>query len=223
MSKEIQKHKMRQSKVYHKRIRYFAKTIYPVLFLGFFLLGCNPKSPQKSPIIPSVIIPTDILQEGDLVFRRGNGLESELVVALDKVGIYSHIGIVVKDTFAGWQVVHIVPGEQELAEEPDRIKMEDISLFFREDRANCGAIMRLNGNTQKCKSASLRAQQLYHQKILFDHTYNIKDTTQMYCTELIDFVFRKENIFLYKEIIDKKYLLPGDIQVNEKLEVIFRF
>ena len=115
-------------------MRHFAKTIYPILFLEFLFCGCNQKSESSEPKL-SIIIPTDILQEGDLVFRRGNGLESELVVSLDKVGIYSHIGIVVKDTLAGWQVVHIVPGEQKSVEEPDMIKMENISLFFREDRA----------------------------------------------------------------------------------------
>ena len=195
-----------------------------VLVLALFLVvfwGCTSKSQTAS--IASVVINTDILQEGDLVFRRGHGMESEVVIALDKIGAYSHIGIVVKDSVKGWQIVHAVPGEQESAKDPDYVKMEDISLFFRKDRAICGAIMRLKGEAQKCKNASLRAQQLCNQQVLFDHSYNIEDTTKMYCTELIDFVFRKENLFLYKEVIDKKYLLPGDIQVNKDIEVILQF
>ena len=180
-------------------------------------------SGEKKQTYSFVDVPENLLREGDLVFRRGSGLESDLVVALDEVGIYSHIGIVVKDSLKGWQVIHAVPGEQELAKEPDYVKMDSIALFFRSDRANCGAVMRLKNEARKCENAALRARQLYEQKMLFDHSYHLYDTTTMYCTELVDFVFRREGIFLYKEVVDKKYLLPGDIQVNKGLEEIFRF
>ena len=193
--------------------------IYTILCLGLFSSGCTEKKQTTS----IICIPDNLLQEGDLAFRRGYGMESDIVVALDKVGVYSHLGIIVKDTLKGWQIIHTVPGEATRAGEPDRIKMDDLSLFFRGDRASCGAIMRLEGETEKCKNASLQALQLYHRGVLFDHSYDLKDTTNMYCTELIDFVFRKENICLYKDTIDKKYLLPGDIQTNKNLEVIFRF
>ncbi len=42
------------------------------------------------------IIPTNILQQGDIAFRRGEGFISEVVVYNDANGMYSHIGVIVR-------------------------------------------------------------------------------------------------------------------------------
>ena len=220
---------------------------------------CTGRADGKRMDRVGVVIPEGLLQEGDLVFRRGYGLESDLVVFLDRSGAYSHIGIVVRDSLRGWQVVHAIFGESDVDEKAgneanrkedreaggaadrgadgersaglsidlkhvrDCVKMEDIALFFRGDRAQSGAVMRLKGEERRLERVAVRAKRLCEGQILFDHSYDLQDTTEMYCTELVDFVFRREGLILYKEVVDKKYLLPGDVLRNKDLEEIFSF
>lgn len=44
----------------------------------------------------SLAILDTVLREGDLVFRRGNGITSRAVLAADRGGVYSHVGIAVR-------------------------------------------------------------------------------------------------------------------------------
>lgn len=55
------------------------------------------------------------LKTGDVVFRRGSGLTSHVVLAADVNGNYSHLGIVV-DSAGIKMVVHAVPGIMEAPE-----------------------------------------------------------------------------------------------------------
>ena len=79
-------------------------------------------------------LPWQDFREGDLLFRRGEGVASHFVLIADKGGVYSHIGILVKDS-GNWKVVHAVPGEPDYENEPDRVKMEPVERFFNRERA----------------------------------------------------------------------------------------
>lgn len=183
---------------------------------------------RKEPV--KVDIPKDLLQEGDLVFRRGTGIASRIVLTADRQGVYSHTGIV-KKKHGKWYVIHAVPGETDFKEDPDRIKMELIDSFFTHSKAICGAVMRMKADSSACCRAAIRAERFYKKKILFDHQYDLKDTTEMYCTELIDYVFRKEGIDLTEGRLSRlsipgfhgSYLLPNDIAQNKNLCIIYNF
>ena len=66
---------------------------------------------------------------------------------------------------------------------------------------------------------------------LFDHRYDLADTSEMYCTELVDFAYRKVGIDLAEGRISRLeipafggvYLLPGDLAANRALRVIYHF
>lgn len=45
----------------------------------------------------SQTLPTELFSDGDLAFRRGTGFMSRIVVAADKNGTYSHVGILKKN------------------------------------------------------------------------------------------------------------------------------
>lgn len=196
--------------------------------LLFILLPTACNKNKKAESAPS--FPEEMWQEGDIVFRRGGGVVSRIVLIADAEGVYSHIGIVVKEG-GKWQVVHAVPGEPDFDGDPDRVKMESIECFFHPDKASRGAVMRVDGDSLKKSHAAERAKQLFRTHTLFDHSYNRTDSTQMYCTELVEFVYRHEGIDLTEGRISRinvpgisgNYVLPSDIQQSKYLSLIFHF
>lgn len=199
--------------------------------LVFFLIAmlqtsCTSKKEEKEHCLPG----EELLEEGDLVFRRGGGIASRMVLIADSEGAYSHIGIIVREGKC-WKVIHAVPGEPDFEGDPDRVKMETPEQFFAAEKATCGAIMRVKGNGIQKQQAAEKARQLFRRGTLFDHDYDCSDTTRMYCTELIDFVYRQTGIDLTEGRISRlnlpgisgNYVLPSDIQQSRYLELIYNF
>lgn len=195
----------------------------------FFLLaisGCINKEEATS----AVHFPYDLLRDGDVVFRRGTGIVSRAVVMANKQGHYSHIGIVVKEK-GKWMIVHAVPGEPDFEGDPDRVKMDDVSRFFSSEYAKSGALMRVSADSTLCHQAARHAVKLYEANVLFDHEYNLNDSSRMYCTELIDYVYKQQHVDLSEGRISSvripglsgDYLLPSDIQQSSLLCMIYNF
>ena len=202
------------------------RSLYLCVFIFLIVSGC--KKEKETGFVTD--IPYDLLQEGDIVFRQGTGIVSHAVTSVDKKGSYSHIGIIVcKDSI--WKVIHAVPGEPDFEGDPDRIKMEDIVTFFDYKRAKSGAITRLAIDSTLRRHAAYHAVRLFQTGILFDHNYNRNDTSQMYCTELIDYVYSKQGVDLTEGRISRvnipgfsgDYLLPSDIQESNLLYAIYNF
>lgn len=178
----------------------------------------------------AIDLPVDKFHEGDIVFRRGMGLTSQIVLAADSKGTYSHIGIL-KQIDNNWYVIHAVPGEPDYKGDADRVKIDDLYRFFAPDRASRGAVMRVDGESQAAQRAAQHALALFEAGVLFDHDYNLTDTTQMYCTELVNYVYQKEGIDLSEGRLSHinipglggTYLLPNDIAQNQKLQIIYSF
>jgi len=198
--------------------------IFLVLLLLLALTACKKSSVPVQERFVNVSF-----QEGDLVFRRGSGIASRAVLTADTRGSYSHVGIVVKEGSA-WMVVHITPGEAPKGEK-DSVKSESLSEFFKSSRAVSGAVMRFTGDPELSKRAALEAVTICQRKILFDHAYNLSDTTAMYCTELIRFVYLKAGVDLtggktehvHIPGFNGDYLFPSLIMKSPFLREIERF
>ena len=120
-------------------------------------------------------------REGDIVFRRGTGLESH-VVTTRSASVYSHVGLLHYDSLNHeWQVVHAVPAE----DDPEYLKTEPVSVFFSVERAERGAWLRVDCNDSVAQAAVRYALGKVEQHVLFDNDYRLDDTTQIYCTELV--------------------------------------
>lgn len=153
------------------------------LAIASVLLSCANKEDTS-------ILPDDCqLKVGDVVFRRGGGITSHAVLFSDRHGHYSHVGIVV-DSAGQRMIVHAVPGEPDFPGDPDRVKMERPDRFFSALRAQAGEVCRTDC-LQAAQTAARKALELYRRHTPFDHDYNDRDTTRMYCTELVDFVYRQ--------------------------------
>ena len=133
--------------------------------------------------------------------------------------------------YGKWCVIHAVPGEPDYKGDEDRVKMEPIEKFFSKKRASKGAVMRVEGETKCATKAAENAFLLFKAGILFDHEYDLTDTMKMYCTELIDHVYKKEGIDLSEgrlsrinmPLLSGDYLLPNDIAQSQKLRLIYIF
>ena len=170
-------------------------------------------------------------EEGDIVFRRGIGTKSNMVSHADKKGIYSHVGIVVKQDSV-FMVIHITPGERENGDTEDRIKIELPEHFFSFKRAQLGAMIRLKDSLEYGVSAAREAHQLLQKGILFDHDYSLENSDKMYCTELIwqaylsagkDITQGRRSRIENMPLFSGTYIFPSDIFDNDEFTLIYKF
>ncbi|MDD4848361.1 MAG: YiiX/YebB-like N1pC/P60 family cysteine hydrolase [Bacteroidales bacterium] len=198
------------------------KRLLFLYFIVVFIVGCGLD--QKS----SYPIPENLLQDGDLVFRCGISVSSYAVRVADKIGSYSHVGMVVKET-DGWHVIHIVNGEMEDTDGKEIIKNEPISRFFRKDRARAGIVLRYDAPDSVLHQVVERAKTLSQQEIYFDAYYSLSDSTKLYCTELIYNIFQNAQIDISEgrrsrcPTVKEEVILPSDIFKNQKLREIYHF
>ena len=191
-----------------------------LLFFVLLIFGCKQKAAF------SFQIDETILQEGDIVFRRGMSIASHIVLFANKEDGYSHVGIMVKDSL-GWKVIHAVPGETDKENPDEVIKKESLSQFLAPDKANAAAIFRLDTIETIGILAAQKAQTLFERKLLFDHKYDLEDSAKMYCTELLFFVFKYAGVDISEGRrssfpgFREAFLLPGDILACSKLKKIW--
>ena len=162
--------------------------LIPVILV--FLTACNGHRQETGCILPDSVE----LQVGDVVFRRGGGLESHAVLIMDSEGEYSHVGIVV-DTMGRKMIVHAVPGEPDYEGDVDRVKLDSVEKFFSPVYAVQGAVTR-PADSCCARKAAMKAKELFRRGVLFDDDYDMSDTTKMYCTELVLWVFERSGMRL---------------------------
>lgn len=187
------------------------------------LVQCNVPTRTQVPTIP-----IELLQEGDIVFRRGYGFASEMVVYNDADGKYSHVGVVVNSE-KGLMIAHSVPGGD--AEENDIMRLERIEQFYSAESSSCGEIVRMELDSLQRRRLSEMAVAKANEKIPFDHNYDLEDTTALYCTELVQLLYRNIGIDLAEGRITRlnapgfssDYLMPSDIYQNRNLKTIFKY
>lgn len=176
------------------------------------------------------ILPSDCqLKTGDIVFRRGGGVTSQAVLIAEKGGVYSHVGIVV-DSAGVKMIVHAVPDEPDFEGDSDRVKMDRPEVFFNEVRASQGEVRR-HRDTLLARKAAEMAMKVYQRHTPFDHDYDDKDTTRMYCTELVTYAYRQagcplsgiQHHGLRFMSLETDCVLPSDILDCKDLQLIVKF
>ncbi len=157
----------------------------PLQLILVSLLFCTACTKRKE----CSLLPDVELKAGDVVLRCGNGVTGRVVRYADGGSAYSHVGIVV-DSAGVTMIVHAVPDEHDFQGDVDRVKMDYPDMFFSSIRTNNGRVLRSADSVAAAKAASA-AYDIYRRRVLFDHDYDIRDTTKMYCSELVEFVYRK--------------------------------
>lgn len=176
----------------------------------------------------ALAIPVDLVQEGDIVFRRGEGVVSDLVAYNDADGKYSHVGVVAR-VDSGLVIVHAVPGEG--ADGKDRVRAVAISDFFAPDKAVRGEIMSFPLDSAQRRIISHRAVEKASMKVAFDHQYDLADTSKLYCSELLQLIFKHVGVDLAQGRVTHinvptmtgDYIMPSDIHKNPNLKSTYLF
>ena len=207
---------------------YFKHTLYTIAIIISILTMIQCSGPEQPKLSPK--IPIEKLQAGDIAFRRGESIASEVVLYNDIDGRYSHVGLVV-ETDSGLMVAHSVPGETSTQETIDVIQIEHINHFFEPKVSVRGEIMRMNLDSVQRHLLNILALKIVDDKDPFDHNYDLSDTTKLYCTELLQLLFKNIGIDLAQGRItpinvpglSNNYIMPSDIYNNNNLKTIFYY
>ncbi len=193
------------------------------VIISIGMIQCSVPEARQVPRIP-----VDSLLAGDIVFRRGEGMASDIVTYKDRDGKYSHVGIIV-DSDSGLMVVHSVPGEHPQQSGSDVIRIEPINQFFAPEVSHNGEIMRIDLDSEQRKRLSSLAIEKVSRKIPFDHNYDLTDTASLYCTELLQLLYKNIGIDLAQGRtthinvpgMTNDYIMPSDIYHNLNLKQIY--
>lgn len=208
----------------------FSYTMQKVLIVILLCLslslttGCKKQQVNPHRDVESLLMH---LEEGDLLFRRGTGFVGHIVTMADKEGHYSHVGIVAYKDSTPF-VVHAVPHEHDFEGDFDRVKCEDARSFIGRYTECVAGIYRPQVSDSLKSIAANHALRLSERQVPFDHDYNLDDTTALYCTELIEYVYslvgvsisegRRTDINLPG--MTGQYIMPSDLTKCSKLEEI---
>ena len=196
---------------------------YLYIFLLLTLFSCQQRSVEH----PSITPPTEKFHVGDLAFRLGRSLQSGLIASAGNgAKSYSHIGIIIEQD-STLKVAHIEPDNTR----PDeRILCESLEDFFAYEDAVTGCVMRYDHLNDAQRTAIERhATRLLNSRVEFDHDYSLSDTTAMYCTELVEYIFSLESVELSQSrrhtlpLVSEPIILPSDIAENDNLTEIWQF
>lgn len=153
-----------------------------ISIFGMFLFAYNYRVKQKHSVFYSLTkLEINKLKDGDIILRHGFGLVSDIIVeTLGEKYDISHCAIIVKDR-GDFNVIHTV--SQSLSDF-DGIQSQSLKRFVSDSKKNSIIVVRYKkGN---CNSLiSQRAKFYLSKKLPFDHDFDLKDSTKLYCTELI--------------------------------------
>jgi hypothetical protein len=196
---------------------------YYIILVMLAITACN----GDGGIRPEESLPYDSLREGDLVFRRGRNMTSNIIVAKDSYS-YSHIGMLHRSD-SGWCVIHAVNDEPDFKGDFDRVKIDRVETFFAYERSSAGAIAHSFIDDSTAVAMSRKALQYVKDSVRFDAEFRLDDQTELYCTELIHILYKSAGnditegrrtaagIFGFPD----KIIFPSDILSNKKLQIYF--
>lgn len=165
------------------------------------------------------------LRDGDVVFRRGVGLISNSVLALDEKASYSHVGIVLRDGDS----VFVIHAEPKTDTGLGYVVREPITEFLSEPKASAAAVYRVRPElTQSAPRASRAAMKYAIRSVPFDDRFDANTSSAVYCTELVWRAYREAGQDLAPAFRHRAPILLGstpiilisDIQSSRSLRML---
>ena len=163
----------------------------------------------------------DLLQDGDIILRRGYGfVSSRIVETLNDTLDVSHCGIIVL-TDSCWSVVHSIPGHFSLFPKEDGVIITSLSEFVEDSYHNSIIITRLKRDS--LYQIAQKALNYAERKIPFDYDFNYNDTTSLYCSELILRILEDEFALTLQTLGAKNTPPPFSVFMNtDYFEMVIR-
>lgn len=152
--------------------------------------------------------PDSVLADGDVIFRVGQGVEADMVRAVEGGGRLSHVGLAFR-VQGRWLVLHADPRGGMVA--------EPLAAFLAPDRASGHAVYR-----HARLSASPRARQaafaLLASGAPFDDAFDLADSEALYCTEFVWRVLAgaghaapPRQTAIAVPFVERRVMLPSDL------------
>lgn len=188
-------------------------------------IGCKSSSVDQALLLETL---NEKIEEGDLVFRRGTGVVGRIVTSVDTRGQFSHVGVaVIKDGV--WHIIHAVPHEPDFEGDVDRVKCEPLASFVGRYESGAVGIYRVNISEEGREIAIQNAWRLSRENRAFDHEYDTDDTTKLYCTELVEHIYKLAGVSLSGgrrtrlsfPTLSGEYIMPSDMTDSELLTLIY--
>lgn len=150
-----------------------------------------------------------IIKQGDLIFRKGRSIESDVVLLMDNDSPYSHVGIafLLNDSVF---IVHAVPGDDDA--DTDFVRFDFIEKFLDYENNSAGSVYRFcdtNYLNLPEKAANI-AKSFYDNKIMFDPEFSLRTEDKLYCTELVWKAYKNAGVDLIDNKLDTAFIPLGD-------------
>ena len=188
------------------------------LFL-FTLISCEPK-PENTEIVQSntdvhqnfkAKFDYSILEDGDIVLKKGSGQVSILMIKyLDENIPLSHCGIIVKED-TSYYVIHSIAKEYTGT---DGVQKTTLNYFLSDAKLKDTYIVRHQSSPEKRIYFRNKAIEYFNKKVPFDYDFDIGDTSRFYCSEFIDHALKgayKKEFFRRKKIGNGEVLLLNSL------------
>lgn len=153
-------------------------------------------------------------QAGDLIFRQGTELVSDVVRAVDR-GEFSHVGMLI-GTPGNWQVLHATPSER--AERGDMVVVDTLAFYLDPSRTRSHAVYHVQATPSQHTLAVTRA------RTMLGKPFRIADANGTYCTALVWRAWQQAGVDLEVEftalaipLLHGNYLLPSILQGSPRL------
>jgi|GEM_PF-197962 len=129
-----------------------------------------------------------LMQSGDIILRKGHGSVSDIIDNMYPTGYHlSHCAVVIRDPDSLY-VIHTVSSELSMG---DGVQTEGMDKFVRESVRNSIILVRPRADSLTRIRLAEASKSFLNKQIPFDNAFDISDTTQFYCTELIFQAYRK--------------------------------
>ena len=152
---------------------------------GYFRVENQNTSKEK---VPYALKPEEkaLLQNGDIIMRKGGGYVSNVINDMFNTGYQlSHCGLILRDGDT-LRVIHTVSSE---LSDVDGVQTEPLDKFVSESVRNTIVVTRYKGNDSIRNAIANAAKAYLNRHKEFDHKFDLSDTTEFYCTELIHYSF----------------------------------
>jgi len=194
--------------------------LFCVLFTGILFTGSPDNNEVVKPVNTNMNgnyrLPE--LKTGDLVFRSGKGLISDMFARVSNTsGVYSHVGIVLKNQTETC-VFHILDNKKD---QSNHLICEPLNSFVNNFTDNNVGIYRLDLSSEEQNNLVNYIKQLYKNGMKFDDEFSLDSDEKQYCSELVNScissITGNSHYFKRSSFNNIEYLSLGDLTLAGNL------
>ncbi len=158
--------------------------VLAVIFLAYKFFKDDSNRPYESSFLYKLSPKEKAkLQTGDIILRRGYGFVSTMISKMMSEDYdVTHLGVVIKQNDS-LKIAHALSSS---VSNQDGLRLQAIDSFVHNSHDSTILVTRLKNIDFLKQDKIVKQIDYYYKKQLpFDHSFNYKDTTEHYCSELI--------------------------------------